>query len=60
LAKAERLYEENIGDVRRFLTQEMVSFEDVLDRQDDVAIRVHASKFSEVLKNIEEQMDSPN
>ena len=56
LAKAERLYEENIGDARRVLSQEIVNFETLLDRQDEREIRDYASKFSDLLHAIENQM----
>ena len=57
LAKAERLYEENIGDARRILSQEIVKFEDLLDRQDERAIREYAAEFAEMLLDIEEYME---
>lgn len=55
LARAERLYEENIGDIRRILSQEIVNFEHLLNRQNEREIRDYASKFSELLRDIEEQ-----
>lgn len=57
LAKAERLYEENVGDARKILSQEIVNFEMLLDRQDERAIRDYAGKFSELLRDIEEHME---
>lgn len=57
LAKAERLYEENVGDARRVLSQEIVNFETLLDRQDEREIRDYAIKFSELLRDIEEYME---
>ena len=57
LAKAERLYEENIGEARRVLQQEIVNFESLLDRQDERAIRDYANRFSDLLRDIEEHME---
>ena len=54
LAKAERMYEESIGDARRLLSQEIINFESLLDRQDDRAIRDYAVQFAELLQEIEE------
>ena len=55
LAKAERLYEENVGDIRQLLSQEIMEFEALLDKQDERAIRDYAIRFSELLKDIEGQ-----
>jgi len=57
LAKAERLYEENVGEARKVLSQEIVNFEGLLDRQDERAIRDYATKFSELLQDIEDYME---
>ncbi|MCL2437045.1 MAG: molecular chaperone HscC [Clostridiales bacterium] len=58
LAKAERLYEESIGEIRRILSQEIIEFEAILERQDKREIRDYALKFSEFLKEIEEELYS--
>jgi len=55
LAIAERLYEENVGDVRRLLFQEIEKFEFLLNKQDEREIRDFAEKFSELLKEIEDR-----
>jgi len=55
LAKAERLYEENIGEYRSFLSQEIMLFETLLDKQEEREIRDHAEKLSLLLKELEEQ-----
>jgi len=55
LAKAERLYEENIGDYRSFLAQEIMAFEELLDKQDEREIRDYAERFSMLLKELEGQ-----
>jgi len=55
LAKAERLYEENIGEARRILSQEIVQFEALLELQDERAIRDYAVHFSELLRDIEQE-----
>ena len=57
LAKAERLYEESIGDARRLLSQEIIHFEHLLDRQNEHEIRDYASRFSELLQDIEEYFE---
>ncbi|MCL2400006.1 MAG: molecular chaperone HscC [Defluviitaleaceae bacterium] len=57
LAKAERLYEENIGEARMILSQEIVIFESLLDRQDEREIRDYAVRFSELLREIEDYME---
>jgi len=57
LARAERLYEENIGDARRMLSQEIVVFESLLDRQDEREIRDFAGQFAELLEEIEDYME---
>jgi len=54
LAKAERLYEESIGDARRLLSQEIMVFESLLDRQDERSIRDYAVQFAEMLQDIED------
>ena len=54
LAKAERLYEENVGDARRILSQEIMMFESLLDRQDEQSIRDYAIQFAELLEDIED------
>jgi len=56
LAKAERLYEESIGSARQLLTQEIIAFEAVLERQDKREIRDYVVKFAELLKEIEHSM----
>ncbi len=52
LARAERMYEQSLGDERQYLGQLMAQFESVLDQQDpDVADRARAS-FERVLDEI--------
>jgi len=53
LARAERLYEEHVGDDRLFLSQEILAFEALLDKQDEREIRDYAVRLSEILKEIE-------
>ncbi|MCL2368660.1 MAG: molecular chaperone HscC [Oscillospiraceae bacterium] len=53
LARAERLYEEHVGDSRQLLFQEIVNFESLLDKQDERAIRDYATRLSERLKEFE-------
>jgi molecular chaperone HscC len=53
LARAERLYEENIGEDRLFLSQEILMFESLLDKQDEREIRDYAVRLGEIIKEIE-------
>jgi molecular chaperone HscC len=53
LAKAERIYEESIGDERYYISQEIMEFEAVLDRQDEREIRDYAIEFADILKDYE-------
>ena len=53
LEKGERLYSEEIGDVRSFLMEALVSFEEVLSRQDPKEIEKAAAGLREILENLE-------
>ena len=53
LARAERLYEEHVGDDRTFLSQEILMFESLLDKQDEREIRDYAVKLGEIIKEFE-------
>ena len=54
LAKAERLYEESIGDYRILISQEIMEFEGILDKQNEREIRDRAVDFSAFLKEMDE------
>ena len=54
LAKAERLYEEIVGDDRQLLSREILHFESLLERQNEREIRDYAVKLSQLLEDIEE------
>jgi molecular chaperone HscC len=53
LEKGERLYAEEKGDIRQFLMEAMISFEEVLNRQDPKEIESAAAGFKEMLENLE-------
>jgi len=53
LAKAERLYEEHVGEDRTFLSQEILMFESLLDKQDEREIRDYAVRLGEIIKEFE-------
>jgi len=56
LARAERMYEENVGDIRQLLFSEIMNFEILLDKQDDRLIRDYALRLAELLSEIETNM----
>ena len=53
LEKGERIYAEEMGDVRNFLAEALVSFEEVLNRQDPKEIETAAAGLREILDNLE-------
>jgi len=53
LAKAERLYEEHVGEDRQLLSREIIQFESLLEKQDERAIRDYAISLAQLLKEIE-------
>lgn len=53
LAKAERLYEESLSDLRMRIAQEINNFEAVLDRQNPKEINKAVSKFEAFLESID-------
>jgi len=55
LARAERLYEQLLGDLRDRVGQYILHFEQVLATQDGRAIARDAAAFREALRVIEEQ-----
>ena len=54
IEKGERLYQENIGDVRRQISEVMVKFDEVLDRQDKNEIDGYVSEIKYFFENLEE------
>ncbi len=54
MARGERLYEENIGEVRMYVASCLEQFEEALDRQDPIGVREAAKVLKEQLDNIEE------
>lgn len=55
LFKAESLYEENVGDIRRIIELRLRDFEDVLSRQDKLEIEEARKDFKEFLDMIENE-----
>jgi molecular chaperone HscC len=55
LARAERMYEESIGDIRRLLEKELRAFDEILDEQNDRKIRDYCKTFKETLDQIEDE-----
>jgi len=53
LARAERLYEESLGDIRTIIDVRTRYFEAVLDKQDPESIKAAASEFMDFLDEIE-------
>lgn len=53
IARAERLYEERIGDVRRVLSEWIQAFRAVLESQDPLRIRTAQKQFGDVLASVE-------
>ena len=56
LSRAERMYEENIGDVRRHVGECLQSFEDALDRQDPQRAKQAAELLKKELDAIENDL----
>lgn len=54
LLRAERMYEENMGDVRRYLDQQIRIFEEILNTRDRGRIEEGREALKEVLREIEE------
>lgn len=54
LLRAERMYEENMGDVRRHLDQQIRIFEEILNTRDRGRIEEGREALKEVLREIEE------
>jgi molecular chaperone HscC len=53
IARAERLYEERTGDVRKVLANWLQAFRSILESQDPLRIRSAQKKFEEMLASIE-------
>jgi molecular chaperone HscC len=53
IARAERLYEERTGDVRKVLANWLRAFRSILESQDPLRIRSAQKKFEEMLASIE-------
>ncbi|MCL2361890.1 MAG: molecular chaperone HscC [Defluviitaleaceae bacterium] len=53
LAWGERLYEESRGDRRKYLEEILRQYDDMLDAQDERAIRDYSQEFKEILSDFE-------
>ncbi len=53
LSRAERLYEENLGDKRRFLGEQILIFQTILDRQKADEIEKACGKLTEILDSLD-------
>ena len=53
LLRADRMYEESIGDTRKILEHEINQFEDVLNKQNPSEISSAREAFKEFLDNME-------
>ena len=54
IEKGERLYMEQKGDVRRFITEALAAFEETLNRQDSAEIEEAAASLREFLEGLED------
>jgi molecular chaperone HscC len=54
LSKGERLYQETIGDARKFIGRKLNKFEEILDSQNDKLIREAAKELSEFFDTLED------
>ena len=53
ISRAERLYQETLGDARNTIGRELTNFYAVLDSQDNQRIRDYSEKFREFIEKIE-------
>ena len=53
VSRAERMYQERLGDVRTYIARELAAFEASLNAQDDTRIRDHHLKFKNILDELE-------
>lgn len=58
LLKAERLYEEALGDIRPMINRALMEFESILDRQKTDEIQQAREEFKETLSQFEEMMEN--
>lgn len=59
IAKAERLYEENVGDLRNIISSRLEYFDLALSSQNQRKIRKAAESFSQFLDSIEKSVVNP-
>jgi len=53
LSRGERLYQENLGDTRRYIGTQLMHFDKVLNTQDEKKIREYLPEFIEFLESME-------
>lgn len=58
LLKAERMYEEALGEIRPMINQALIQFEGILERQKPDEIQQAREEFKETLAGLEEMMES--
>jgi len=54
LSRGERLYEESLGDIRRYIGTQLMQFDNVLNTQDERKIREFLPQFKEFLASMEQ------
>jgi molecular chaperone HscC len=55
LSRAERIYEESLGEIRELLSNEIVKFEHIIERQDPRDTEKSKKAFNNLLNKIEEE-----
>ena len=58
LLKAERMYEEALGDIRPMINQALIQFESALERQKPEEIQQAREEFKEDISRLEEMMEN--
>lgn len=55
MARGERLYEENVGDVRQEISELLIKFEDILEKQDLKEIKDARTQLKEIFDSIDDK-----
>jgi len=53
LSRGERLYQESLGDTRRYIGEQLRRFDQILNTQDELKIREYIAEFQEFLTSME-------
>ena len=53
LSRGERLYQESLGDTRRYIGEQLMRFDQILNTQDEQKIREYLAEFQEFLTSME-------